>query len=651
MDPVDDLYELIRMGQEIEFGQTSAARRSQVSSQAASIFEDSVMRELDGIVGRVADDGPSLPAGKGPRVYQMGGDRNTVAPDFFLPKSDGQPLPVAIEAKVWFNAPKSIGNRISESLRSAVRFRRDFKGPILLGLVVAIVPSGNDFEPTPPLRLDGIFDRLSELVRRHSADAGFDRILVGIGNGYGGWFIVNESGPSQTGSFSSGIAQIVAQPVEPIIADLSSRPILAVDEYKPTPATDSSKSSTNSRRTFLLVADEWWSMHGGISTVNRELAIALAGLDQNVYVLLPNASAAESDHASAKGVTLVVPDELTGVSGKQLLLTRPRLPAGAPDPDFIVGHGRILGPYAQAQRALFFTAAQLVHFVHMDAEMLERAKEIEGGASRMRTADDRRSLEISLSQRSDLVAGVGPLLKQSIEHAMRGALTESPPVIEFTPGLRDWGGVVNAEHAPDVKQVLLVARADDILSKGIDIALSATASAFEEIRRNAVGDDPILVLRGVPNGMQDEVKGYLESVLVPNGKVYLRPFTSNEEDVRRDLWQSRLVLMPSRHEGFGLAALEAISAGVPVLITEESGLAKTIANLDVDGDRRRPREILTVSGDSSDVAEIWSEEISRILKDPQTAYGRASSLRTTLAGSLSWSSAARNLLAALGVAP
>ena len=41
-------------------------------------------------------------------------------------------------------------------------------------------------------------------------------------------------------------------------------------------------------------------------------------------------------------------------------------------------------------------------------------------------------------------------------------------------------------------------------------------------------------------------------------------------------YQSDLVSLPSRTEGFGLVALEAISAGVPVLVSAESGIAEAL---------------------------------------------------------------------------
>jgi len=44
------------------------------------------------------------------------------------------------------------------------------------------------------------------------------------------------------------------------------------------------------------------------------------------------------------------------------------------------------------------------------------------------------------------------------------------------------------------------------------------------------------------------------------------------------LFQADLVAIPSCTEGFGLVCLESISAGVPMLVTSQSGIAKALKN-------------------------------------------------------------------------
>jgi glycosyltransferase involved in cell wall biosynthesis len=400
----------------------------------------------------------------------------------------------------------------------------------------------------------------------------------------------------------------------------------------------------------LLIADEWRSHRGGISTFNRELAVAFAAAGCRVHVVVPAAQQDERDEALEKGVTLVTPDLIPGIEGHQLLLTRPRFADDDYCPDVIVGHGRVLGPYAYTAQNVFYPNAKRVHVVHTDAERLELAKEPLDGRSAVLTAEERLQLEVELSLSADLVAGVGPLLSESIGDAMRGGRKEVPPVLDLRPGLRDWGEVVNPSDPPRRRQVLLIARAEDLRSKGIDIAANAVARAVSRFGTET-GDAPVLVVRGVPRPEADEIKRRIEAIVAPDVTVIARPYSADPDALRRDLWQSRAVVMPSRHEGFGLVALEAISAGVPVLISRESGLGRALREVVVDAERSEPREILPVAAPIDETAEIWGDALYEILVDPEAAFQHAQTLRREIAEEMRWDLVAQQILEALGYEP
>ena len=52
----------------------------------------------------------------------------------------------------------------------------------------------------------------------------------------------------------------------------------------------------------------------------------------------------------------------------------------------------------------------------------------------------------------------------------------------------------------------------------------------------------------------------------------------NQSEPKEMLFQADLVAIPTCTEGFGLLCLESISAGVPVLVTSQSGIAKALQN-------------------------------------------------------------------------
>ena len=101
----------------------------------------------------------------------------------------------------------------------------------------------------------------------------------------------------------------------------------------------------------------------------------------------------------------------------------------------------------------------------------------------------------------------------------------------------------------------------------------------------------------------------------------------NQDEVREMFYAADLVAMPSRTEGFGLIALEAISAGVPVLLTSESGIAEALKK--VDGGE-------SVIIDSEDPKE-WSQKIRTLSKNkPDERLNTAINLRESYNKTFPW---------------
>jgi glycosyltransferase involved in cell wall biosynthesis len=104
--------------------------------------------------------------------------------------------------------------------------------------------------------------------------------------------------------------------------------------------------------------------------------------------------------------------------------------------------------------------------------------------------------------------------------------------------------------------------------------------------------------------------------------------------------------MPSRVEGFGLVALEAISAGVPVLMGANSGIVKLLSNLDrANGDSLpewRQRTVQVVPDDKIN-GGTWAAAVSQIIQDRNAAFKDAKAYRAKLRPILSWRAAAISL--------
>lgn len=543
-------------------------------------------------------------------------------PDILIPRPDDNPVAVELKVLSGTSFGKNVSNRVAELLATAVETRRSFRGEVTLSAILLFTEH----------RLDrpGFYELVTSMVHRllRSEDGvGYDSVLLGWADRQLQWRYFDA-------------ASALDGNEEDLIHSHSTRDALELLQTQSpvAPPPPPTKRESGKQR-ILLVADEWGSGRGGISTVNRELAIALAAAGVEAAVLVPYASDEDVKSASEVAVALVTPARIPGLSEREALLLRPVFADNGWEPDVIIGHGRILGPYAAAQQQ-FFPQARRVHFVHTDAEQLEAAKETPGGRSNMTSADIRRSLERELARSADLVVGVGPLLTETIRDELIGPGPQ-PRVICLVPGLRATFDVTVA-HPPIKNRVVIVGRADDFHSKGIDIAAEALLRIVDGWP-SSKPYVPVLVIRGVPDETASAVKAQLDEILEERVTYHLRPYSDSEAEVTQDLAQARVVLMPSRHEGFGLAAYEAIASGVPVLISSESGLAQFLRDSGID---TLPSSILTTRNSSTRLAtDGWADAIQQVIDEAVLARAQASELRRSIASVVSWEQSAATLLA------
>jgi hypothetical protein len=180
---------------------------------------------------------------------------------------------------------------------------------------------------------------------------------------------------------------------------------------------------------ILVLATEWQSGHGGLSTFNRKLCIALAASGQRVVCAVPIPTREEKEHANQHGVELIPAPASTGAVPNSGLFRRLKLPEGF-DPGILIGHGRITGPAAQAQANDSFPEAKRLHFIHMAPGEIEWFKGKEDAAFQ---SEQRSQTELELSRGAALVVAVGPRLM--LEHGnLLDGLPEPPPLFRFDPG-------------------------------------------------------------------------------------------------------------------------------------------------------------------------------------------------------------------------
>lgn len=386
---------------------------------------------------------------------------------------------------------------------------------------------------------------------------------------------------------------------------------------------------------ILILATEWESRHGGLSSFNRTFCRFLAADGCEVYCYLPKTpSAKEQEEADSLSVRLVGPRDSfqsDALGEKYLLCFPPNIPIDL-EIDWIIGHGHVTGPAALVQKLNSFPRARLAHVVHVAPGTTEWFKGDEEGSSAAAKAENRERLELDIATKADLVIAVGPLLKREIANLLNG---ETHKIYQLNPGLNFTGSSLRTP--PEGEHCLFLGRAEDYRLKGLDIAMRAFALATDGRTPR-----PVFVVRGAEVNSSNILRKRLASWSRTHGcDIRVREYSPNADLLWNDLHRSTMLMMPSRAEGFGLVALEALGAGVPFLASMNSGFAELIRE---KFDDKFNDFLLPVVDDQEIDAAVWSKAIGQIIEAPHQAFRRIHSLREEYSRTIRWDDGVRGLI-------
>ena len=288
--------------------------------------------------------------------------------------------------------------------------------------------------------------------------------------------------------------------------------------------------------------------------------------------------------------------------------------------DVVVGHGVRLGHQAQVIRDSH--KCPWLQIVHTDPEELGMFKCYENAVS---AGEGKHQDEVELCQMADFVVGVGPKLTEAFRRYLSGCKKD---VFEFTPGVFDAFSNVqlNAVKRKEC-HVLVFGRGDpkDLKLKGFDIAARSVAALA----------DTFLKFVGAAHGKHDEVTMYFAEFGIPLNRLRVKNYVKSREYLKQLFCQVDLVLMPSRTEGFGLTGLEALSAGLPVIVSKNSGFGEALG--------RVPLGSFFVI-DSEDPS-AWTAAIKAIWnKDRKSQLDEVKALRGSYSERYSWSKQCQGLI-------
>ena len=318
--------------------------------------------------------------------------------------------------------------------------------------------------------------------------------------------------------------------------------------------------STSSRKLRItLLSNEWESTTGDLSTINRELAIQLAKHPSvEVSVYLPRCSEEDKRVAVRHNVHLIEAEKMLGYDPVDWLSFLPKDHAV----DCVIGHGAVLGRQVQIIKRTH-PYCKWIQVVHTAPEELGMYK---GYEERISKGEEKHQVEVELCKLADQVVAVGGKVADAFSGYLRSC-RKHQEVLHLTPGI--------FSEFSDVKQVLqelvsfsvlVLGRGDseDFQLKGYDIAAQAIAELKDTTYK--------LLVVGVTSGEEEKVADLLLKHGIDRSQLRVRGFDESRKKLAQLFCEVDLAIMPSRTEGFGLAALEALSAGLPVLVSANSGL-------------------------------------------------------------------------------
>ena len=362
------------------------------------------------------------------------------------------------------------------------------------------------------------------------------------------------------------------------------------------PKEKSGHFSSSKTLKVTLLGSGWSSSEGGLSTLNRELAIHLSQHSKvEVTFLVPKGACEEEDKTEAQshGITVVDAEKRLGYEPLDWLSVPPK----DHKMDVVVGHGVKLGRQIQIiKESTRFHDCKWIQMVHTAPEELSKHKSY---ATRISKGERKHQDEVGLCKLADLVVPVGSKLKEACSSYLRRQKTDQD-IYSIVPGLfdREFGDLEQTPNENGEFKVLLCGRGDDedFGLKGYDIA----AKAFTDHRLKRKPYHLIFV--GAADGKQEDVRTKFLQYGIGDDQLTVRSFIQSRERMKDLFCEVNLAIMPSKSEGFGLISLEALSAGLPILVGSKSGFAKALENVLLGN---------SCVVDSDDPAK-WAEEIEGV---------------------------------------
>ena len=276
--------------------------------------------------------------------------------------------------------------------------------------------------------------------------------------------------------------------------------------------------------------------------------------------------------------------------------------------DIVIGIGTQLGRIAEHWKKRYQCKNIYINDSSWKDEIVETFEESEAEHNRW-----------ELCRAANIPVAIGPRTTDDLSASL---CLEGKQVFNLTPGIKsEFSNLTHVTNDRRNFRVLLVGgdNPDNFFKDGLKTAADAVA----ELKNNSYH----LIYVGAGTGTEQQFKDLFHKCGVSKCQLRIRNLPKTEDEWKKLFCEVDLAIMPSGDKEFGLEALLAISAGLPVLVHGESGFGEALRDVTFG----------TSAIVDSDKAREWALRIKTIREtDRKTRLEQAAMLRSNYDEKYSW---------------
>ena len=229
--------------------------------------------------------------------------------------------------------------------------------------------------------------------------------------------------------------------------------------------------------------------------------------------------------------------------------------------------------------------------------------------------DFRKELSIA----ANIPVATGPKTTDDLSASLR---PKGKQVFNLTPGItREFSNLTHATNDGRNFRVLLVGgdNPDNFQEEGLELAAETMAELNDKSYH--------LIYVGARKETEKQFANLFQQCGVPKRQLTIRSLLKTKQEWKDLFCEVDLAIMPSGDKEFGLEALLALSAGLPVLVHGESGFGEALGEVTFG---------TSAIVDSDDASE-WASRVKKIREtDRKTRLKQAAELRSNYDEKYSW---------------